>query len=286
MRTATTSTKIKVGVFILAVVFIAAVSLMLAGDELSFFRQSRTFKTEFTNAAGLIAGAPVRIGGVDVGRVAEVAIETRNQRPTIVASIKIDSPYYKLLTSDATVGLDTQGLLGDKFIDLTPGHGGKQLAEGELIKTRELEGLPRVLEKSSDIVDTIDSTTRKIDAFATGLPEAEVIRAISEDFMESSRALRVLITQLAARDSFIATLNDTESKELLKKSLNHLASTAAHMNSIAQKIDEGQGTLGALINDHTLYEDIRSVLGRPDRGKIARRVFIEATSTDSPPAPQ
>jgi len=55
---------------------------------------------------------------------------------------------------------------------------------------------------------------------------------------------------------------------------------------ITNLIDSGQGTLGALVNDRTIYEDIRSILGHIDRGKIARRVFIEASSKDSPQSKQ
>jgi phospholipid/cholesterol/gamma-HCH transport system substrate-binding protein len=89
------------------------------------------------------------------------------------------------------------------------------------------------------------------------------------------------MTQMAAEDSMFAMLNDQESKRMLRNSLANMESATAHLDSVAKKIDAGQGTLGALVNDRSMYEDMRSILGRIDRGRIARRVFIEAADSES-----
>ncbi len=284
MKNATIKTKMNLGVFILGVALVVGLSIIIAGDELSIFKRSRNFKAFFENTSGLVQGAPVRIGGVEVGRVAKIVIEPRPQGLAIAATLRVDSPYYELVSHDATVGLDTQGLLGDKFVALNPGRATPDgaLAENELIETRAVEGLARVMEKTSDIVNTVSSTVQKIDVFTSGLPDRNVMNAMSNDFTESARILRVLMTQLSAKDSFLSTLNDPQSKAILKKSLISLESAAAHTDSIVKKIDSGQGTLGALVNDRTIYEDLRSILGHIDRGKIARRVFIEASTKETP----
>ncbi len=288
MKNASMKTKINLGVFILGFGLVLGLTIIIAGDELSFFKRSRNFKAYFENTSGLVQGAPVRIGGVEVGRVAKIVIEARPQGLAISATLRIDSPYFDLITHSGTVGLDTQGLLGDKFVAINPGTASTDgaLAEGEIIETRAVEGLARVMAKTSEIIDTVSSTAQKIDAFTSGLPDKELMKAASSDFTQSARSLRILIAQLGAKDSFFSTLNDSQSKAILKRSLISMESAAAHTDSIAKKIDSGQGTLGALVNDRTIYEDLRSILGHIDRGKIARRVFIEASSKDSPQSKQ
>jgi phospholipid/cholesterol/gamma-HCH transport system substrate-binding protein len=282
MKIATIRTKIKLGVFVICVAAVAGLTLLLAGDNVNLFKKSTEYKAHFTNTSGLIEGAPVRIGGVEVGHVSQIVIESPNGDLAIVATMRVKSPYDILITGTSTVALETQGLLGDKFVSLYPGTGADKepLSEGSVIATRESEGLNKMVEKSSVIMDQISNTTKKIDAFAAGLPNAKVVEAASADFTTSTRALRDLMTRMAAEDSIIAMLNDPDSKRLLRNSLANMESATAHLDSVAKKIDAGQGTLGALVNDRSMYEDMRSILGRIDRGKIARRVFIEAAEQD------
>lgn len=279
MKIATMRTKIKLGVFVICIGVVAGLCLLLAGDDVSLFKKSRQFQAHFKNTAGLIEGAPVRIGGVEVGRVARIVIEAPEGGLAIAATLRIDSPYYELVTPAASVALETQGLLGDKFVSLYPGSaeaGREPLAEGELIATREGEGITKMVERSGVIVDQVSSTTKKIDAFASGLPDAKTMQLAMADFTESTKALRVLMTRMAAQDSFISTLNDVESRQRLQNSLASMEKATANLDAITSKINNGQGTIGALVNDRSMYEDIRKILGHIDRGKIARKVFIEA----------
>lgn len=281
MKVASVRTRINLGVFILCVAIVAAICIVIAGDEVSFFKNSQTYRSQFENTAGLVAGAPVRMGGVEVGRVTKIKIEAKGDALAIGAELRIDSPYFELIRTDATVALDTQGLLGDKFVALKAGIADESMPPGGLIATKEVDGLSKVVEQSKVIMETVNSTTKKIDAFTENLPDRDAMKAVGNDFAESAKALRIMMMKMSADDSVLSALNDKQSKASLKNSLASLESAAAHADSIAKKIDSGQGTLGALINDRTLYEDIRGMLGHIDRGKIARRVFIEAGGSDS-----
>lgn len=281
MKVASLRTKINLGVFVLCIAVVAAICIIVAGDEVSFFKKSQVFKSRFKNTAGLVAGAPVRMGGVEVGRVVKIKIETLPEGVIIGADLRIDSPYYELVRTDATVILDTAGLLGDKFVSLNAGSSADAMPPGAMIQTLEADGLQKVVEQSKAIMETVNSTTKRIDVFTENLPNKESMSAVGNDFAESAKSLRILMNRISAEDSVVSALNDKQSKQQLKNALASLESAAAHVDSIAKKVDSGQGTLGALINDRTLYEDIRSMLGHIDRGKIARRVFIEAGSRDA-----
>jgi phospholipid/cholesterol/gamma-HCH transport system substrate-binding protein len=282
VKVATVKTKIKLGVFVICVAAVAGLTLLLAGDNVNLFKKSRDYEAHFTNTSGLIEGAPVRIGGVEVGHVSRIKIEAPEGVLAIVATLRINSPYFDLISTTASVALETQGLLGDKFVSLYPGSsaGNGALPEGSIIATREADNLARMVEKSGVIMDQINNTTKKMDEFAAGLPDAKMVETASEDVTVSTRALRQIMTRMAAEDSMFAMLNDPESKRMLRNSLASMESATAHLDSVAKKIDAGQGTLGALVNDRSIYEDMRSILGRIDRGKIARRVFIEAAEQE------
>ena len=109
------------------------------------------------------------------------------------------------------------------------------------------------------------------------------MKMMGKDFAGSAKALRQLLSRLSSDDSLVASLNEPAAKESLMKIWASLESTTAHADSIVQKIDSGQGTLGALINDRTLYEDLREMLGHRDRSKITRRTLIEASTPGEAP---
>lgn len=285
MKVAGIRTKINLGVFVLCIAVVAAICIIIAGDEVSFFKKSQRYMAVFKNTAGLVAGAPVRMGGVEVGRVADIKVDTNAEGVIIEAELRIDSPYFEMVRKDATVSLDTQGLLGDKFVSLTAGTATEPMKVGETIETQEQDDLRKVVEQSKAIMETVSSTTQKIDQFAGTLPDEESMRGVGNDFAASAKSLRLLMTKLSSEDSVVSVLNTPEARKSLENTIASLESAAKHADSIARKIDSGQGTLGALINDRTLYEDIRQMLGHIDRGKIARRVFIEAGSKEATGAP-
>ncbi len=276
MKVASVRTRIQLGVFVLCVVVIAALCIILAGDEFSLFKSTKDFKAQFANTSGLVAGAPVRMGGVEIGRVSKMKIEPAGEKLVIAATLRIDSPYYDLIRRDATVALDTQGLLGDKFVDLKAGVSKEAKQPGETIETVDNDIIQNAIQKSAAIMDTVNSTAKKIDAFTQGLPDSQSMKTVGADFTESARALRILMTRISSDDSVVSALNDPEAKAMLKNSLASLESASAHADSIAKKIDAGEGTLGALVNDRSLFEDMKAIFGHIDREKIARRVYIEA----------
>ena len=65
----------------------------------------------------------------------------------------------------------------------------------------------------------------------------------------------------------------------------HLSSASDHLSSILRKIDSGEGSLGALINDPSVYEDLKSMMGGAKRSAILKyfmRSFIESGKDGSP----
>ena len=280
MKVASVQTKINLGIFVIVVALLIGLSIIIASDHIRLFNRSRSFEAHFDNTIGLVAGAPVRMGGVEVGQVTQITITPKDQGFTISSKLSIDSPYFDLISKNASVSLDTLGLLGDKFVALNPGKGSGDppLAENALIPTIDLQGFNSLVKTSADIMDHANNSVKKIDGFTAGLPNTNEVRDMSDDFKASARSLHQLITSLTSKDSFFAVLNDAHSKALLNKTLVSLESAASHTDSIVKKLDSGQGTLGALINDKSVYEDLRALLGHHDRGKIARRIFIEAAS--------
>ena len=88
-------------------------------------------QAEFDSVAGLKTGASVEIAGVQVGQVKRIGL--KGDRATVVLSLK---PGMKLY-GDAIASIKTRGLIGDKYLSLSPGGSQKELPPGAKIRDTE-----------------------------------------------------------------------------------------------------------------------------------------------------
>lgn len=87
-------------------------------------------KARFTNIGPLRPMAPVKIGGVTIGRVGDITLDP--QKLDSVVTLDIDNRY-DTLSADTSAGIQTNGLLGESYVGLQPGGDTESLKPGEQI---------------------------------------------------------------------------------------------------------------------------------------------------------
>jgi phospholipid/cholesterol/gamma-HCH transport system substrate-binding protein len=131
--------EIAVGLFVLAgVLCLAWLSIKLGKLEIAGGDTVAVY-AEFSSVAGLKEGGSVEIAGVEVGKVASIAMKDYKAR--VLLKIRKGIP----LQEDAIASIRTRGLIGDKFVNLTPGASERMIPPGGRIRETEssvdLEGL-------------------------------------------------------------------------------------------------------------------------------------------------
>ncbi|MDD5713243.1 MAG: outer membrane lipid asymmetry maintenance protein MlaD [Smithellaceae bacterium] len=118
-----------VGIFVvLGLIGIGYMTLTLG--HVSFFDESTyLLKARFTSASGLRVGNPVRMLGMNIGRVEQLSIDQQGQRAVVQMKIQKGIKVY----DDAIASIKTEGLIGDKYISIDPGGGGALLKPGGVI---------------------------------------------------------------------------------------------------------------------------------------------------------
>lgn len=112
-------TEIAVGFFVLAGIIAAVVlSLKVAGLVLNSDSDVYTLHAKFDNIGSLKLRAPVKIGGVLVGRVSAIRLDPKNMTP--VVDMEIQSSCDKL-SSESRASIQTAGIIGEQYISITPG---------------------------------------------------------------------------------------------------------------------------------------------------------------------
>lgn len=279
MKEASRKSKLLVGAFTLGTVGVVAAVIMALGDDFSLLREESTYVAHFNDAGGLGVGAPVRVGGVDVGRVEEIGLDMEGEggEPRVRATLVVRDPYDDLVRAGSQVKLDTQGVLGDKFLILAPGpKEGAPLAEGGEIEANETNVLSQVVDKSGDIVANVNEVTARVRTFAEGLPDPATLSNVARNIEVSTREVTEVLQALNSRDSALRTVASPATKAQIDAALRNLVAATGRLESVARKIDEGQGTLGALVNDQSLYDDMKTLLGRANRNRTVK-FLIERT---------
>jgi phospholipid/cholesterol/gamma-HCH transport system substrate-binding protein len=123
--------ELMVGIFVLAgLACLAYLAIHLGKMEVlgSGFKVT----AEFDNISGLKSGAAVEIAGVEVGRVESIRV-TGGARARLILSLQPDLKLY----DDAIASIRTKGIIGDKFVKLSPGSSEKPIPPGGKIRDTE-----------------------------------------------------------------------------------------------------------------------------------------------------
>lgn len=259
--------EIQVGLLVLLALVALVAGVMwvtgadLGGDRLRLFAMT-------PQAAQVSEGSRVYLHGVDVGSVEEVKL-TRDG-----AVMALDVSGEVTLPADSRAVIRSAGFLGNQMVELVPGSADRRVAAGDTLSAgpspslqemaQELGGQAEtLLERSSRVLS--DSTVRAVQSGAADLSAtlAEV-RGLVEEERETLSSLIASLertsTNLAEATSgphLERTLARIDSLTgTLERTSQGLDSSSRSLASILEKVDEGEGSLGKLVNDERLYERI------------------------------
>ena len=114
------ATKIRVGIFVLVSLGVFLAVVYMLGARARLFEARYIIHAEFTEVAGLQEGATVRLAGVQIGRVARVELPAEPGGKVRV-SMKIAKQFADRIRKDSEARIQTQGLLGDRIVEITVG---------------------------------------------------------------------------------------------------------------------------------------------------------------------
>ena len=110
----------RLGMFIVATLLILAAGVFLIGEKRFLFRRTYRLKAEFQNVVGLNNGADVRVGGIHLGTVKYISLPNGpSGKLTVVMDIA--SSTENIIRQNSVATIKTEGLLGDKYVEISFG---------------------------------------------------------------------------------------------------------------------------------------------------------------------
>ena len=262
----------RLGIFFALALLTAVIVLEMAGGG-ELFRRGYPARAQFKNVQELKIGDPVRMAGVDVGRVQKVALSGDR----VEVTMKLNNGTQVRTDSKATIKF--VGLLGQNFVSIDFGSSGAPLITPDaLLETTEQADLNMLMVKLESVASGVEGLSKSFggDSINNLLgPFTDFLRENSPRLSGILANFQILSTQVAqgkgtvgklimedalytSAFSTMTNLNDATSD--LKPLLKQAHVTLDQANSVLDEVNQGRGTLGKLIKDEALYRESSSAM--------------------------
>jgi len=224
--------ELKVGLLVLGALIALAIGIFFVGEENRLFGRKNEYFVHFKSVEGLATGNPVQLDGVNVGHIQRIVLPEAVDESSLTVWVSVDRAYAQRIREDSQARIQTLGLLGDKYIQLSSGSPDAAiLPDGGQIPAAPGTELDELLASGGSAMDNL---------------------------VAISASLRNILARMEAGEGVLGELT-TESpagQEVRSKILNILGSA----ERISQGIEAGEGTLGRLVRDDSMADEVEAAL--------------------------
>ncbi len=281
--------ELKIGIVAVVSLVLATMIIVAVGGAAGFWWQRYELKTRFPDVKGLKSGAVVRVAGVEVGKVGDVALSGAE----VEVILEVKKGNEQRITSDSRASIGSLSLLGEPVIDISPAMSGTPLKDGDFIPAGRTpgqladvaDGARETLEQITAVMKDIragkgtvgklfsdDELYKEITAFVTAA------EGVTSHLREGRGTFGRLLKDPAAYDRLNASLGDL--KEITRQinagqgSLGRflkddalaksLTGASANLEDVTGRLRRNDNTMGKLLNEKELYDRFNSVANRVD----------------------
>jgi len=248
----------RLGLFI-ALAFVAAIILFEMIGSLDLFSGGYRLQARFSNAQELKEGDPVKMAGVDIGRVEKIGFADNKVEITMKVRDKAN------IRTDSKASIHFVGLLGQNYVSIGFGTPtAPRVTPGTLLETIDQPDLNSVLAKLDSVATGVEGLTTNF----SGGNIANLLGPFTDFLTENKPKLSGIVTNVQVISSNIAEgkgtvgklINDDQLYRLalgavanLNATADELKLTLAQARTTIDSVNQGQGTIGKLTKDPALF---------------------------------
>ena len=244
---------------IVGLVVLSALAILILGllwlNRIEVGRKSFDVRVTFEDAGGLRVGDPVTVSGIEKGKVKAVALN--RGKPGITATLLVDNDVE--LRHDAQFWLLDASLMGDKRIAVYAGTASQLFDQRDTAAGQRAAGLMETAVKLGYLGDEAGKLVAQLKRDIATPENTRNIGIAIKNLTSATAQLNGIATEnRAALKSIIHDADHLISPNEVKldSTIQNLARASANLDSIARKINSGQGTAGQLVNNRELYDEL------------------------------
>jgi len=260
--------QLRIGAFVVISLVVFLGIIYLLGAQARYFERKYDLVAEFTEVGGLIEGATVRLAGVQIGRVTNVALAPQAGGKVRV-TLTIARRFSDRIRQSSEARIVTQGLLGDKLVEITMGMpDSRPLAPGSTLQTREPFEVGRMFAEGTDALSAITTLVLSLQASLDRLNTAGTLEDL-DAAVKSTRRVTERLEGLGRDGAF-----------------GDVAAAARSARRITEQVEKGGGWLHTLVYEepealrrlNTLLGGAQEVLARTRTGDSAVGALLSPES--------
>jgi phospholipid/cholesterol/gamma-HCH transport system substrate-binding protein len=215
----------------------------------------------------LSQGAPVRVDGVEVGNVESIRLVPRTpghpveKNRNIEVVMRLDRKFQNEILTDSTATLVTEGLLGNRVVNITRGFTGVPLKEGQEVTGVEEKAIKEVVERSADVLANLQALSDEAKDLLAGVQQGRgtLGKLLTDD--QVYKNLNGVLTKTNQVVSDVQAGHGTLGKLVVSDELYGKVNSAVdNVNGIMGDVRSQKGTIGKLLYDPSLYDEAKKAL--------------------------
>jgi phospholipid/cholesterol/gamma-HCH transport system substrate-binding protein len=251
--------QLKVG--ILGIVTLSCITLLifLLTGSTSWFRKQVPLHVYTSDAAGLTPSSPVRINGIQAGKVQNVQLsgEIDPQR-VIKVDFVVDQDMLKQIPVDSIASISSDNLLGStKFLQIDKGKSPQTVQPGAIMKAANTQEFQQLVAQGFGVLDSAQAILKKIQDI---LGQVEVGKGTIGKLLVDETLYNTLTTTVNQVQLLTTTLNSktgTIGRLVNDTALyDQVQGVIARVDQIANGLQQGQGSAGLFLKDPKMYNDL------------------------------
>jgi len=263
-----TWSELRVGLFVLVGLLILAFGIFYVTGQ-GVWGPKYRLNTFLPEVAGLATGAPVRLDGVEIGNVDRISLVPREhgQAPdklhNVEIGMRLDRRYQNDILTDSAATLVTEGLLGNRYVNIQRGYTGVPLKDGQAVPGGSEKNMTEVVERSADVLAHLQDLSGQIQDILADVRQG---RGTIGKLLTDDQAYKHLNSLLAKGDQIASTVQSgqgTIGKLVMTDEMgNKVETTIDQVNTILADLRAQKGTLGKLLYDPTLYDQAKDAISK------------------------
>jgi phospholipid/cholesterol/gamma-HCH transport system substrate-binding protein len=231
---------VKLGIFVLIGLVALSFALYKVGKGSNFFRKNFTLKAQFKNVSGLMIGNNIRYVGIQVGSIKKIDLLNDT---LIEVEMQIDEKMKNFIHKNDHVDIGTDGLVGNKLLNITKGKNRSQLAQdGDLLTVSEAlntDEMMLVLNKTNNniaiITEDLKNTVQRLN---------------------NSTALWDLLTEKTIPENMKASLINIRNATVKADDM------VAEFQNVVRDVKNGKGSIGILLKDTAIAYNMNQAVDK------------------------
>jgi phospholipid/cholesterol/gamma-HCH transport system substrate-binding protein len=256
-----TWSELRVGVFIAMGIVLLVVAIFYVTSSEGMLSPKYRLVSYVGEIGDLRTGADVTLDGIVIGDVEDYRVnpadQPANPNRSIEIIMRINKKFQQDIRTDSLLTLDTEGLMGNRYVNITRGFTGTMLAANQEVPSQEEKGMKEIEERGAELAENLNTLAQQIQTIVTDVNKG--------------------------RGTLGKLLNDDSV-------YNHLDSATSKIDSMIASVQAGHGTFGKLVASDDLYNKVNSATGRADdvlaavqqqKGSLGKLIYDPALDTEA-----